>query len=312
MNPTHLNPIDSYLRNELSPAELSAFEQLMNTDPTFYQQVKFQEAVRDGLAQYRKAELKARLDAIEVAPGWFGQMGSTAVKILAGAVGATLVGVMGYLTYSDHTVRVNPSSSAGPEKMVLTDHPAESESGQVIIPETEPATPTLEETPEAAGKSSETEPATSQRSTAAVQASAAERQAKSGQSDFIPQVVVPQPDEMVHGETFVSPDAEMPDMSLTDEVAIKEASVPVTVETIQKRSETLKYKYFEGKLFLYGDFSEQPYEILEINSPTSRKLYLYHNSRYYGLLVTDKVHELEPIGDKKLLDELKILRNNKL
>ena len=74
---------------------------------------------------------------------------------------------------------------------------------------------------------------------------------------------------------------------------------------------SLKYKYFDGKLFLYGDFNEQPYEILEINGVKERKLYLFFESKYFNIDVTDKVKELDQIVNPKLVNELDIIRNNK-
>lgn len=307
MNSTRLDLIDAYFRNELSADELSRFEQAMQADPVFHDQIKLEAAVRKGIGEYRKAELKARLSAIEVGPAVLGGAGhyGAAIKILAGGVGAAVIGVAGYLYFTSSPQLENALTA---HEFISIDYPAIAQTHRLIIPD---ITIPLETVPimidQPQGVRSE-----ARVNTAGHQELITQKE-NSRNLDFEPQIIVPQPDDLMVGETFESPDAEMPDISNNDEISLNESSVaPVDVEAVNRRNETLKYKYFDGKLFLYGDFSEHPYEILEINSPTSRKLYLYHRTMYYSISVTDKVQELIPITDKKLLDELKIIRNNKL
>ncbi|MEQ9303780.1 MAG: hypothetical protein RJQ14_07680, partial [Marinoscillum sp.] len=99
MNPTtQQHQIDAFLRGELNPSQLREFENLMAKDQTFTEQVRFEEKIQHGLAEVRKAELKARLDAIDVSTGWVGGVGqlanSTTVKVIGGLITASVVGVL--------------------------------------------------------------------------------------------------------------------------------------------------------------------------------------------------------------------------
>ncbi|MEQ9052016.1 MAG: hypothetical protein RLP11_17010, partial [Marinoscillum sp.] len=129
--------------------------------------------------------------------------------------------------------------------------------------------------------------------------------------EFLPVVDLPDLGELSEEKGLKVQDANLPEMTEMD-VLSPENESPISVETIQRNSETIKYKYFDGKLFLYGDFNSAPYEIIEINRPTERKLYLYYDQEYYSIIVSDKVQELSPIADQQLLQELEIVRNNKL
>ena len=304
MNSTQQHQIEAFLRGELNPEQLKEFNQLLADDPSFAQNVRFEQNIVNGLSQVRKAELKARLDAIDVAPtGWYGlgQLGSsTLVKTLGGLAVASVVGVLIYTNLDDTTPEFDQS------KVITTevDYPTEEQPIEFNwdLKESEVA----ESVEKQYNEQSEPELIAETVKPAAV----AVEEKSSKTEEFDVTVNVPQPDALAKEEGLVTPESDLPEMETTDEVANTEVA-PVDVETIQKKNETLKYKYFDGKLFLYGDFNEQPYEILEINGVKERKLYLFFESKYFNIDVTDKVKELDQIVNPKLVNELDIIRNNK-
>jgi len=309
MNPTP-HQIDSYLRNELSSSELSAFEAEMSNNPELMDQVRFEQTVVEGISQYRKAELKARLDAIEIGSGWIGigQLGSSAlVKSVGGVLVASLVGVSAYFVF---TAEENVTSPETVYESVEITSPKQSESYQFEFPELSDqkvSSVVSESSPNVAEKRNATsvekvEPLpTTQKSVASVDE----------ETEFVPVVDLPDLGELSEEKGLKIEDANLPEMNEMDVVSSKGES-PISVETIQRNSESIKYKYFEGKLFLYGDFKSTPYEIIEINRPSERKLYLFYDQEYYSIIVSDKVQELSPITNHQLLQELEIVRNNKL
>ena len=91
--------IEAYLRNELSPADQMAFEQRVAQDPLLQNEVTLQGEIIAALQQHRKAELKERLNQIDVNgqsryPSYLVWMSLVAVVLLG--VGAWL-----YLGQSD-------------------------------------------------------------------------------------------------------------------------------------------------------------------------------------------------------------------
>lgn len=272
-------------------------------------QVRFEQTVVEGISQYRKAELKARLDAIEIGSGWMGigQLGSSAlVKSVGGVLVASLVGVSAYFVF---TGEENITSPEIIESIQITS-PKQSESYQFEFPELsvqKVSSVVSESSPNVAEKSSATSDEkvevlpTVQKSVASVDE----------ETEFVPVVDLPDLGELSEEKGLKIEDANLPEMNEMDVVSSKGES-PISVETIQRNSESIKYKYFDGKLFLYGDFKSTPYEIIEINRPTERKLYLFYDKEYYSIIVSDKVQELSPITNHQLLQELEIVRNNKL
>ena len=60
-----------------------------------------------------------------------------------------------------------------------------------------------------------------------------------------------------------------------------------------------------------GDFDKAPYEILEINSASGRRIYVYYLGTYYQVGTTDKLIELPAVKDQDVIKELKLIRENK-
>ena len=312
MSPTPQHQIDAYLRDELNPGELKEFESLMDKDPSFAQQVQFEQNIAKGLSEVRKAELKARLDAIDVSPvSWVGGLGQLAnnavVKTLGGIAAASVIGVMIY--NSNEPSEENQADMHGPLITSEINQPSEKQVDTEVWEKLNLENPADQQYSEQS-ESQTFEPIPAKPEIEHI-TGANNKEVDEIEKEFTPQVNVPKPGDLAKEEGLSTPDSNLPDVTASDEVVENEA-VPVDVKTVNRKNETLKYKYFDGKLFLYGDFNQNPYEILEINGVKDRKLYLYFEQKYFNIDVTDKVSELNELTDNRLIKELEIIRNNKL
>lgn len=315
MNPIQQQLLDSYLRNELSAADHSSFESMMESDPAFREEVQFEQFVKEGIGEYRKAQLKTRLNAIDISSGGvgFGQLGSSAlVKTIGGLITIGILGTAGYFIYNTDTNEVTLED----RREITSETSGQLSPNQYKIPEI--VTPKSEEgtyvSPSSDARSINIEE--EDRVTANVDAVDAKstpieikEEAAPVQRAFTPEVNVPDLNEIESEEALVSDEVEVPAISSSD---VLPSATPLDVKTIHRRSESIKYKYFEGKLYLYGDFKKQPYEILEINGANDRQIFVYYNTSYHEVKTTDKVEELSRITNEKLIHELEILRNNKV
>lgn len=300
LTPDH---IDQFLRNELSPAEMEAFQSQMNIDPVLQEQVLYEQAIQRGFSDLRKAELKTRLNAIQITTPWYGNWGfadGTMVKIIGSAAVATIIGVSGYLFLGEDqkSEMLVTSSIVG-----TIDHPQKS---SIIEWEIQDVEKTLVENQKTSPVSKEiiaVKPAEKQ---AVVTASINTEKTNS----YNPNVQVPQFIEPVLDQGL-----DAADVSFEKEITKAEvASTPtsnIEIQSVDKKSETLRYKFFDGKLFLYGNFNNSPYEILEINTAKEKDVYLIFENQYYKLQNGDGIKSLEPITNEALLKDLMIIRNNK-
>ena len=86
---------------------------------------------------------------------------------------------------------------------------------------------------------------------------------------------------------------------------------PIDITTEITRNLNIKYKYYDGKLFLSGDFDRAPYEILEINSSSGRRIYVKYLNKYYMVETTYRLSFLPEVTNREVIEELKLLRGNK-
>ena len=131
--------------------------------------------------------------------------------------------------------------------------------------------------------------------------------------------VVDEPRPVINAPNLISPDLdesdfeesiEMPSAGIAQEGLID--NNVVEIETAKKDSDMFHYQYFSGKLYLYGDFRDYPYEILELNSANGKRLFIYYNNTYYRIM--DNQQEITPLGqlvDQDIIKKLEIIQANK-
>ncbi len=306
MTPHQQEQIDHYHSGLMSEKETAAFKAKLEADPSLKAEADFQADIVNGLKEYRKAELKTRLEAINVGPGWVGFVQQSAlVKSLGGVVVASLIGGGIYMFGEKDT-------STNVEKPISIDAPIEESITYDVIALGEEDSPVINESIELEKP---------QPSDELKEVVLAEDNPSSKQIETTEKTIVKTDEEV---PTF-TPDVAAPDVALVDEdksfrstnldALPENASAEIEEEPIDVKSEnrkgTIKYKYYDGKLFLSGDFNKDTYEILEINSASGRRIYVYYLSEYYTVGTTDRLIELPKVSDKKLIEELDFIRKNK-
>ncbi|MEP0987004.1 hypothetical protein [Ekhidna sp.] len=296
--------IDRFHSGRMDEAEISDFRQQLESDPSLKAESNLQGDIINGLKEFRKAELKARLDALNVGPTWveFVQQ-STLMKSMGGVIVASIIGTgIYFLGEKNETIDSSaPISVEAPQYESIEyvwnlgldkdpvnqnnelDKPVLEINSNLVaseIPESKPtqASITLEE-------SSLTDDS----------------------QVFKPSFEAPSVQGVEEESEFVSSELdELPENKSNDV-----SENPIDVETELSKSTIIKYKYYDGKLFLKGDFDKAPYEILEINSARGRRIYVFYLDNYYKVGVTDRLTALPLVGDTEVIKELELLRTNK-
>ncbi len=311
MIPHQQEQIDNYHSGLMSDEQASAFRSKLDADPSLKAESDLQGDIIKGLKEFRKAELKTRLDVINVSPTWIGFIQQSAlVKSLGGVVVASLIGGSIYVLGKKET----PS---GEENMAPVDAPvAELITYDVIDLGEEPETIDTEkmtlDKPMVESRRSKEERSFNQLNDAASEeellGTEDDRATTTDTKDavFIPSVSVPDVALIEEGEGFQSSGLD----KLPENASVNEAEKPIDVKSEQRKG-SIKYKYYDGKLFLSGDFNKNTYEILEINSAAGRRIYVYYLSQYYSVGITDRLVELPKVTNQKMIEELELIRKNK-
>ncbi|GAB4244162.1 MAG: hypothetical protein Tsb0034_22250 [Ekhidna sp.] len=293
--------IEKYHSGRMSSEEAAAFENVLASDPSLKMESDFQSDIIRGLKDYRKAQLKSRLDAIDVSPSWieFAQQ-STLMKSFGGVAVATLIGT-GVYFYAEPT----PNASEGEAIVVDAPNPTDMENIWMLGEEDIPQVAQLEEKP--SNKVIKEQKVEKQEDTATVVATVSAAGVDEKPKAFAPSFDAPDASAIQDEEALKTENLD----ELPATTAAEVSETPINVETEIVKSLVVKYKYYDGKLFLSGDFDRAPYEILEINTASGRRIYVKYLDKYYQVGVTDQLSTLPEVTDQAVIDELKLLRNNK-
>jgi hypothetical protein len=282
-----LELLDDYLANRLDGNARSAFEQKLKTDPELKSELDLQQQFINGIKKARVAELKSILNNVPVPAIQHGGS-AIAAKIVIWTVVAGIVstGLYLYLNQPEKTGKTpETKTEQSQEETPVTPSPEEKKqpnNGSPVVSEDESSS---EQKPPEAPKSLKkdkvkTEPA-----------------AKDPKID----VFDPTKEESENRPANEEKEPVLPQADPTDLVVEIDAD---------NKTYTFHYQFKESKLFLYGPFEKNLYEIMEFFSEDKRTLFLFYKDDFY-LLKDDnqKLKPLNTIQDPVLLKKLKEYRD---
>ena len=265
---------------------------------------QFQQDVISSVKDYRIAQLKARLNNILIpAPNNIVSTNLAALKIAGSLLLISAIGTGGYLYYQNQVNTQSTGATANPNQIELSE---EDLIDYTIIEEVPkpPQIQTENTEPQATKESSSVSPELSTpSSTNTSQPQNITREPRSVQ----PTIIEGFQDE----ESFPNEDeVGLPNISLNEKNIEEITQVEVSNTVDGKHS--FHYQHYNNKLFLYGDFNNIPYEILELNNAKGRKLYLFYQGEFYDIKSDqEEIAPLVEIKDRKLFNQLSPLIENK-
>lgn len=295
-NKEHSLLVEKYFDGNMSGSEKMAFENELASDPILKSEFEHQQEIVHGLKEFRKMELKARLDNIPVTPGLLGVISqSSAVKTMSYVAATLLIGTGAYFMIKED--RAESYIQLLDPKLKYTI--GQSELGQIEN--------SLDYRYETSSNVPNTwvEVATVDSSEPKVREEKLPK-AVNPASFQVPDISDPSPDESpIQGEELLA-DAPV----RLDKLSSAGAPAKIEIENIIADKYNFHYRLENGKLYLYGKFDVSPYKILEVNSKTGKKLFFHYDGNYFRLFEnTRSISPLEVIDDQNLIDELKIIKS---
>jgi hypothetical protein len=281
-----LELLDDYLANRLDGNAKSAFEQKLATNPELKGELELQQQFINGIKKARVAELKSILNNVPVPAIQHGGS-AVAAKI---AIWTAVVGVVGTGLY----LYLNQADETGTTPKVKTEQSQE---------ET-PVTPSQKETEQQNDGSPvvSEEESSSEQKPAEAPKSLKKNKVKPEPAAKDPKIEVFDPTKEESENKPAQEDQEpvLPQVDATD--------IAVEIDSDNKKY-TFHYQFKGAKLFLYGPFEKNLYEIMEFFSEDKRTLFLFYKDDYY-LLKEDnqKLKPLNAIQDPSLVKKLKEYR----
>jgi hypothetical protein len=275
-----IEQIEEYLLDRLSAADKKAIEAAIQKDPLLASEVEVQKDIIKSIQNFRKAELKARLNKVEVPSSGWSMYSRIAASVLLLGAG---VAIFWFSTTSPESKKI--------EKQIAVSTPAEIQKAEKEI-----STLPMAESP---ASQTAAEPASP------VADKPVKQKAEKQRNLVINTPSVPEPNEDFDlGDKNIS----VPEGNVSGAVESRIKNIEVEIHSAVGK--TPQYQYYNNKLFLFGDFNSSPYDIMELNSPRAKELYLFFDGEYYKLNqnVMEKT-DLKKIRDFKLKTQLESMRS---
>ncbi|HVD99377.1 MAG TPA: hypothetical protein VNB90_14305 [Cytophagaceae bacterium] len=288
--------IESYLAGKLNNADKLALEENMKKDPLLKNEVELQRDIIESLKNTRKAQLKNRLNNIDVSSSATGV--SSAVKIAASIITVGIIGA-GLYYFSvlpdakdkeKVTVVLNDNLQAPPQLQNV-------DSGNLT--QAKKTSTAQKEIINSGSPQSQNSKGTNNHKAASHSVVNGSNNQEITAHANVPNGVIAdtESDRLTRDVTVNIPDGNIGDTNVGTAEKIE--------VNVEGNKNDFSYKYFDNKLFLYGDFKDQPYSLFEINTPKAKRLYLNFDGKFYELKSNQsKLTRLKEVKDASVLEQL--------
>jgi len=286
-----LELLDDYISNRLSGDQRTSFERRMEADNDLKNEFKLQQGLVEGLKKERIAELKSIMNNVAVPSIHGGQ--SLAAKLAASLLVAGVVGTGIYFFMdSEEKEKVAQEKVSQKEEKTKSNEPepikekVEAQSDAITISPSKDEAATVKKKEQIL------------RTEKATETTVAKSEAKEPEQRKLE--VFDPTQETESGR------AEKGNNDKVNAASVANTTITVEVDNSNKKF-NFHYQFKEGKLFLYGSFEKNLYEIMEFFSEDNKRtVFLFYKDNYY-LLNEDnqKIKPLVPITDQTLIKKLK-------
>ncbi len=289
-NLTNEDLVSRYLDNEMTEGEKLDFEQRLQTNPQLKKEFNFQKNLVTAIKEHRRMELKARLAHIEV-PAPF--MHAIGLKIAAIASATIILGTGIYFAIQNQTAQEPAVIDLSAQHITIE------EESIPEIPEVKikPVTP----------------PVASEKIVKRNKKKSEKEDKNINKERKVTQPKVVRPDMNIEFEDEVADEGnteENPNMVINETEAPTESKMEI--ETIKDKRHKFHYRFYNNRLYLLGDFSKSPYEIIELNSNSGKKYFLYYQDNFYKLETNrQKPTPLRKVENDSIIKELIIIQKYK-
>lgn len=281
-NVNYFRLIENYFEGSITDTEKGMLFKQLKSDPLLKAEFDLQSDVITGLKSERKLQLKKSLDAIDIpAANTFSLSPIQAALTTISLLTISIFGLWWFAGQNDNLwapVEVVENQLIENELTTNLERPA-------------PVKPAIEKKSIANNQ----KPTVTAESTQSAPAS----------TDF---ANATEPEAMIftneNNYSFI--DSELPESKLNqfDEANINiDGNIEVNITAAKGNS--FQYRYFNNKLYLYGNFNDSPYEILEVMNKKKRMMYLFYKEKVYFLKEnTTETADLQELTNQALIEEL--------
>jgi cytoskeletal protein RodZ len=299
-----LELLDQYISNRLTAQDKTAFEKKLAADNSLKNEFRIQQRIVEKIREARVSELKTMFNSIPATSLETGTAPIAKAALWVAVAGA--VGVGAYLFLNDDKAETQNSTS---QEQVTKEIPPSIESEPQSTPRQEsPADVQKENTPSGTSQpeTGASAPSENDSETSTTPPTSDELKSEEESKAPAPIDVFDPTEEADEKRSNANPEAKSSESS-----PLNKSSIVVETDANNK-TYTFHYQFKNGKLYLYGAFEKNLYEIMEFFSDNKRTVFLYYKDSYYLLNEENEtVKPLAPINDPTLIKKLKDYRGTR-
>lgn len=280
--------IEAFFEGNISPADKAMLEAKIKSDPLVRAEFDLQNNIVKGISNARKLELKSRLASIDL-PTHTGILTGSGVKWLAGTVaGVTLFGSVLYWSL------ISFDNSIKPIDIRMNQELAFNQTSLIDFPQLPKEEIKIEE--EKSNEKTLPKARISQENNEV---------AKEATAKVQPQSLISYEDDKL----FTNQNEEELENIASREIAHNRVDkTEIEFFDALKEENSFHYRYYNSKLYLYGDFKKMPYQIIELNDKGKKQLFLSHDENVYIIKDnTTEITELRKLQDEILKTEIQLI-----
>lgn len=280
--------IEAFFEGNISPADKAMLEAKIKSDPLVRAEFDLQNNIVKGISNARKLELKSRLASIDL-PTSTGILTGSGVKWLAGTVaGVTLFGSVLYWSL------ISFDNSIKPIDIRMNQELAFNQTSLIDFPQLPKEEIKIEE--EKSNEKTLPKARISQENNEV---------AKEATAKVQPQSLISYEDDKL----FTNQNEEELENIASREIAHNRVDkTEIEFFDALKEENSFHYRYYNSKLYLYGDFKKMPYQIIELNDKGKKQLFLSHDENVYIIKDnTTEITELRKLQDEILKTEIQLI-----
>ncbi|MCC5919807.1 MAG: hypothetical protein LAT68_01060 [Cyclobacteriaceae bacterium] len=308
----HTDLIRAYLDGELSKEQIADLKKELDTNEQLRQEFLYERDIVDAIKHQRKAALKARLNNVPVPPSVSINPLSPFFKGLVVGISSIILVAFSYFSFQLLTSDIDPEEVntviMTPESSSLTNN--WNADSQLNLQSNEKEEIVAESTSSVIEDSTDKGlgQITDEGDMSAVSESQIIKPDETSFAVALPDVVDPDYNEVIP----VVEDISAPENLIANDQLGKEVELSIDVESFQHNDYLFHYKFYQNKLYLYGDFSSSPYDLVEFKLSGSRTLFLVFEEQVYKIEDNKlDVTELAPTTNEEIKEAILSVTNKR-
>lgn len=287
MHQNYTDLMDRYLKGNLSGSEQQAFEEKLRQDPLLAHEMSLQKDIYVALGETRKATLKYRLNQVSIDHSPWAPWQSFKTAAVVGTL--LVVGASTYYYFNADATVAPVADTSATQRIVYPKAYTLNHAPIVVIPKKETAdVPATVEEPVAQNR---------------VSVRSSPRHSRDISSTIVRPEVVSEFAEDTPAVNYS--DFKAPEKKTLEGTSYQEENI--AIEALSDSEYNFHYQFYDGKLYLHGNFYGMPYKIIALNTDDDKKLFLEFDEAYYRIGEHREVVPLVKIEDSALVESLRDL-----